>query len=46
MKKGVILANIGRNLHISLQTFYRHIANIHCKLKVSNRQELLLKMID
>ena len=37
---------IGQTLCVSLPTVYRHIANIHAKLGVSNRQELLLKLLD
>ena len=37
---------ISKQLFVSLPTVYRHIANIHRKLNVSNRQELLLKLMD
>jgi DNA-binding CsgD family transcriptional regulator len=42
---GVTPNNIGKKLFISVPTVYRHIANIHSKLKVSNRQELLIKLM-
>jgi DNA-binding CsgD family transcriptional regulator len=37
---------ISGKLYLSLSTTYKHIANIHTKLDVSNRQELLLKLIN
>lgn len=43
--KGVTPSHIGEQLYISQTTVYRHIANIHSKLNVSNRQELLLKLM-
>jgi DNA-binding CsgD family transcriptional regulator len=43
--KGMTPAKIARALSLSLPTVYRHIANIHAKLDVSNRQELLLKLM-
>ncbi|MCB8965779.1 MAG: hypothetical protein H6660_02705 [Ardenticatenaceae bacterium] len=43
---GFTPTKISHSLFISLSTVYRHIANIHKKLNVSNRQELLLKLID
>jgi DNA-binding CsgD family transcriptional regulator len=46
IRKGITPANIGRKLYLSLATVYRHIANLHLKLKVSNRQELILKLMD
>ena len=46
IKKGVTPVNISQQLFLSLPTVYKHIANIHQKLDVSNRQELLLKLIN
>ena len=43
--KGLTPSNIGEDLFISQSTVYRHIANIHSKLNVSNRQELMLKLM-
>ena len=37
-------AAIARELSISRPTVYRHIANIHGKLAVSNRGELMLRL--
>jgi len=37
---------ISKQLFLSLPTVYKHIANIHEKLNVSNRQELLLKLMN
>jgi DNA-binding CsgD family transcriptional regulator len=42
---GVTPNNISKKLVISVPTVYRHIANIHSKLKVTNRQELILKLM-
>ena len=36
---------ISERLFISVSTIYRHIANIHLKLNVSTRQELVLKLL-
>ncbi len=36
---------ISEKLFISRTTIYRHIANIHSKLKVTSRQELILKLV-
>ncbi|MBU3947625.1 MAG: LuxR C-terminal-related transcriptional regulator [Proteobacteria bacterium] len=44
--KGMTPIQIGKNLFLSRQTVYKHIANIHKKLNVSNRQELLLKLLN
>ncbi|GHU66089.1 hypothetical protein AGMMS49983_15040 [Clostridia bacterium] len=44
--EGVTPAAMSKKLSLSLATIYKHIANIHKKLHVSNRQELLLKLID
>jgi DNA-binding CsgD family transcriptional regulator len=46
LRKGMTPSKIGSRINISLPTVYRHIANIHSKLEVSNRQELLLKLMD
>lgn len=43
--KGMTPARIGGTLSLSLPTVYKHIAHIHAKLDVSNRQELLLKLL-
>ena len=43
--QGMTPARISRALFVSLPTVYRHIANIHAKLDVSNRQELILKLL-
>jgi len=45
LARGLTPKRVSGNLCISLPTVYRHIANIHKKLKVSNRQELLIKLI-
>jgi DNA-binding CsgD family transcriptional regulator len=44
--EGVTPSGISKRLCLSLATIYKHIANIHKKLHVTNRQELLLKLID
>lgn len=44
--RGMTPAKISSHLCLSLSTVYRHIANMHAKLEVSNRQELLLKLMD
>jgi DNA-binding CsgD family transcriptional regulator len=44
--RGMTPIKISDRLCISLPTTYRHIANLHGKLNVSNRQELLLKLMD
>lgn len=43
--KGMTPTNIGNRYDITLPTVYRHIANIHQKLDVSTRQELILKLL-
>ena len=43
---GMTPNNISKKLFLSLPTTYKHIANIHAKLNVSNRQELILKLIN
>ena len=43
--KGITPLKISKKLCLSLATTYRHIANLHTKLNVSNRQELLLKLM-
>jgi DNA-binding NarL/FixJ family response regulator len=42
--KGVTPSDISNKLCISLTTAYKHIANIHTKLNVSNRQRLILAL--
>ena len=42
--QGTTPKNIGDKLHISLNTVYKHIANIHHKLDVKNRQELIIRL--
>lgn len=42
---GITPANIGKRLCLSVSTVYRHIANIHSKLGVSNRQELIVRFL-
>lgn len=44
--KGLTPKRISQTLALSLPTVNRHIANIHTKLDVSNRQELLLKLMN
>lgn len=44
--RGLTPNQISSHLRLSVSTVYRHIANIHNKLDVSNRQELLLKLMD
>lgn len=46
LRKGMTPSNISKKLFLSLPTIYKHIANIHEKLNVSNRQELLLKLVN
>ncbi len=43
--EGLSPGQISDRFFISVSTIYRHIANIHLKLKVSSRQELILKLI-
>jgi len=43
--RGMTPIKISHRLFLSLPTVYRHIANIHTKLNVSNRQELLLRLM-
>ena len=43
--KGLTPVRISNMLSVSQSTVYRHIANIHTKLNVSNRQELILKLL-
>lgn len=43
--EGVLPPNISKKLCISITTVNKHIANMHAKLHVSTRQELLLKLI-
>ncbi len=42
--RGMTPAAIARELSISRSTVYRHLANIHAKLGVSNRGELVLRL--
>jgi DNA-binding CsgD family transcriptional regulator len=42
--RGMTPSAIARELSISRPTVYRHLANIHRKLAVSNRQELMLRL--
>lgn len=42
---GMTPAAIARELSISRPTVYRHLANIHRKLEVSNRGELMLRLV-
>lgn len=44
--KGLTPTRIAQSLALSLPTVYKHIAHIHAKLDVSNRQELLLKLLN
>jgi DNA-binding CsgD family transcriptional regulator len=44
--RGLTPTKISGHLCLSLSTVYRHIANMHTKLNVSNRQELLLKLMN
>lgn len=44
--QGMTPVKISRTLYLSLATVYKHIANIHAKLGVSNRQELLLLLMN
>ena len=43
--KGLTPHRISKMLSVSQSTVYRHLANIHEKLNVSNRQELILKLL-
>lgn len=43
--EGVTPNNIARDLHISLGTTNKHIGHIYQKLEVSNRQELLVRLL-
>lgn len=44
MKKGITPANISKKLCISFTTVNKHISNMHKKLNVSTRQELIVKL--
>jgi DNA-binding CsgD family transcriptional regulator len=46
LREGVTPAGISQKFSLSLATVYKHISNIHAKLHVSNRQELLLKLLE
>lgn len=43
--EGVIPPKIGERLFISIATVNKHLANMHKKLGVNNRQELVIKLI-
>lgn len=43
--QGLSPANISRILHIAPATTYKHIAHIYEKMRVSNRQELLVRLL-
>ncbi len=45
LSKGVTPSQISTKLYISQTTVYKHISHIHAKLNVSNRQELILKLL-
>lgn len=45
MSQGISPANISKILCISQSTTYKHIAHIYSKLGVSNKQELLVKLL-
>lgn len=45
LTRGLAPNIISRHLSISVSTIYRHIANMHKKLDVCNRQELILKLM-
>lgn len=45
LKLGVLPVHISEKLYISAATVKKHIANIHEKLNVSTRQELILKLL-
>ena len=40
LTKGMVPAEIGKRLSISVSTVYKHIANIYKKCSISNRQQL------
>jgi DNA-binding CsgD family transcriptional regulator len=44
LKQGVTPANISERLCVSSTTVKKHLANIHAKLNVSTRQELIVKL--
>ena len=43
---GLTPESIAQKIHISLSTTYKHIAHIYKKVKVNNRQEFLLKLLN
>ncbi|MBF7096826.1 response regulator transcription factor [Alkalibacter mobilis] len=45
LSRGQAPSTISDELYISKNTVYRHIANIYSKLQVSNRQELIVKIL-
>ena len=46
LSRGMAPNKIAEKFGISLQTVYKHIANMHTKLNISSRQELLLKVYE
>jgi DNA-binding CsgD family transcriptional regulator len=46
LSRGMPPIRIAEKFGISLQTVYKHIANIYTKLNISSRQELLLKVYE
>jgi len=46
MRRGVTPAHISEKLYISPTTVKKHLANIHTKLGVSTRQELVVKLLN
>lgn len=44
--QGVSPTNISRKLHITVPTVNKHIAHIYSKMQVSNRQELLVRILN
>jgi DNA-binding CsgD family transcriptional regulator len=46
LSKGMSPIKIAKKCGISLQTVYKHIANIYAKLQISSRQELMIKVYE
>lgn len=46
LRRGVTPDKISGALNLNRKTVYRHMANIHKKLHVSNRQELIIKLLE
>jgi DNA-binding CsgD family transcriptional regulator len=46
LRDGLTPTSISRRLSLSLATVYKHISNIHGKFHVSNRQELMLRLLE